>query len=55
MGEVDEILISSDRIQMILGFEGSPNESNIILYKEPSSPLVGQWQNAGLTIKTAQV
>ena len=28
MGEVDEILISSDRVQnvMMLGFEGSPNK-----------------------------
>ena len=26
MGEVDEILISSDRGQMMLGFEGSPNK-----------------------------
>ena len=26
VGEVDEILISSDRVQMMLGFEGSPNK-----------------------------
>ena len=28
MGEVAEILISSDRVQMMLGFEGSPNKCN---------------------------
>ena len=28
MGDVDEILISSDRVEMMLGFEGSPNKIN---------------------------
>ena len=43
MGEVDEILISSDHIEMMLRFEGSPNIMNVILHKEPPSLLVGQW------------
>ena len=51
MGEVDEILISSDHVQMMsLDLKGLP-----IKCKEPHSPLVGRLQNAGITIETARV
>ena len=35
MGEVDEILISSDRVEMMHGFEGSPNKMKFYTRNHP--------------------
>ena len=43
MGEVDEILISSDRVQIMLGFEGSPNKKYNFTQGTTSPLVVGQW------------